>query len=95
MLWYYTPMALDASRHLTSSRAVVYDCMDELSAFRGAPPDLIFATGVGRAGRQLRERLLGHADEHRSAVPPGDERLEQEAARFQVLRDGAVSDGGL
>jgi UDP-galactopyranose mutase len=41
VLWYYTPMALDASRHLTSSRAVVYDRMDELSACRGAPPDLI------------------------------------------------------
>lgn len=39
VLWYYTPMALDFTRHLTP-RAVVYDCMDELSAFADAPPAL-------------------------------------------------------
>lgn len=37
--WYYTPMAMLFSRHLTPA-ATVYDCMDELSAFRGAPPGL-------------------------------------------------------
>jgi UDP-galactopyranose mutase len=40
VLWYYTPMALPFTRHLRSS-LVVYDCMDELSAFRGAPPALL------------------------------------------------------
>jgi UDP-galactopyranose mutase len=39
MLWYYTPMALTFTRSL-SPRLTVYDCMDELSAFRGAPPQL-------------------------------------------------------
>lgn len=39
LLWYYTPMALALTRHL-SPRAVVYDCMDELSAFQGAPAAL-------------------------------------------------------
>jgi UDP-galactopyranose mutase len=34
--WYYTPMALPFTRHL-SPEATVYDCMDELSAFAGAP----------------------------------------------------------
>jgi UDP-galactopyranose mutase len=38
-LWYYTPMALGWTRHLRPA-AVVYDCMDELSAFKGAPPEL-------------------------------------------------------
>ncbi len=38
--WYYTPMALGFTRRL-QPRAVVYDCMDELSAFRGAPASLI------------------------------------------------------
>jgi glycosyltransferase involved in cell wall biosynthesis len=38
--WYYTPMALAFSSHLTP-RVTVYDCMDELSAFDGAPPELI------------------------------------------------------
>ena len=37
--WYYTPMALAFSRHLRSE-ITVYDCMDELSAFHGAPPEL-------------------------------------------------------
>ncbi|WP_427185309.1 UDP-galactopyranose mutase [Bordetella bronchialis] len=39
VLWYYTPMALGFSAHLAAD-VVVYDCMDELSAFRGAPPRL-------------------------------------------------------
>lgn len=39
ILWYYTPMAIPFSQHINAS-AVVYDCMDELSAFRGAPPEL-------------------------------------------------------
>lgn len=37
--WYYTPMSLAFSSHL-QPLAVVYDCMDELSAFKGAPPAL-------------------------------------------------------
>lgn len=40
ILWYYTPMALGFSEGLTPS-AVIYDCMDELSLFRGAPPALV------------------------------------------------------
>lgn len=37
--WYYTPMALPISEHL-KPKMVVYDCMDELSAFKFAPPAL-------------------------------------------------------
>lgn len=37
--WYYTPMALQISSHL-KPRMVVYDCMDELSAFKFAPAEL-------------------------------------------------------
>ena len=57
--WYYTPMALRFSDHL-SPAVTVYDCMDELSAFQGAPPalvgeekrlfdraDVVFAGGAG------------------------------------------------
>ena len=36
VLWYYTPMALSCTAHLQPV-AIVYDCMDELSAFMGAP----------------------------------------------------------
>jgi UDP-galactopyranose mutase len=37
--WYYTPMALPISDHFNPS-LVVYDCMDELSAFKFAPQSL-------------------------------------------------------
>ncbi len=40
VLWYYTPMALPFTRHL-SADLVVYDNMDELSAFRGAHPRML------------------------------------------------------
>jgi UDP-galactopyranose mutase len=39
VFWYYTPMALMFTDHL-KPRASVYDCMDELSAFKGAPTRL-------------------------------------------------------
>ena len=39
VLWYYTPMALKFTRHL-KPMSVVYDCMDELSNFKLAPPEL-------------------------------------------------------
>lgn len=40
VLWYYTPMALPHAEGL-EPLAVVYDCMDELSLFRGAPRELL------------------------------------------------------
>lgn len=49
--WYYTPMALRFSDHLLPA-VTVYDCMDELSAFQGAPPELI----------ELEQRLFERAD---------------------------------
>lgn len=49
--WYYTPMALPFTRHLAPA-AVVYDCMDELSNFRGAPAAL----------RRLESELFARAD---------------------------------
>jgi UDP-galactopyranose mutase len=51
VLWYYTPMALTFSRDIAAS-TIVFDCMDELSAFRGAPRELI----------ELEQELMGRAD---------------------------------
>jgi glycosyltransferase involved in cell wall biosynthesis len=51
ILWYYTPMALAFSSHLQPC-ATVYDCMDELSAFKHAPPAL----------RALEKDLFDRAD---------------------------------
>jgi glycosyltransferase involved in cell wall biosynthesis len=39
-LWFYTPMALPFASDLRP-RGVVYDCMDELSHFKGAPKQLV------------------------------------------------------
>jgi UDP-galactopyranose mutase len=39
-VWFYSPMALPLMQQLTPE-FVVYDCMDELSAFRNAPRQLI------------------------------------------------------
>lgn len=38
--WYYTPMALEYTSHL-KPEVTIYDSMDELSAFRFAPPQLL------------------------------------------------------
>jgi UDP-galactopyranose mutase len=40
LLYYFTPLALKYSDHIGAS-LVVYDCMDELAAFAGAPPETI------------------------------------------------------
>ena len=40
VFWYYTPMALEFTRQF-SPLATVFDCMDELSAFQGAPQQLL------------------------------------------------------
>ena len=49
--WYYTPMALTYTQEL-APLAVVYDCMDELSSFKGAPAAL----------RQREQELFKKAD---------------------------------
>jgi UDP-galactopyranose mutase len=40
LAWLYTPLALPLARELRPD-AMVYDCMDELSMFLGAPPELL------------------------------------------------------
>lgn len=41
VLWFNDPMAVVAFAGHLGERAIVYDCMDELSQFHGAPPALI------------------------------------------------------
>lgn len=70
--WYYTPMALQFTRTLDCDLCV-YDCMDELSAFRFAPPDLVALEGellrsadlVFTGGRSLyKAKRQRHKDVH-------------------------------
>lgn len=49
--WYYTPMMLPFSDHVPAA-CIVYDCMDELSAFKDAPPELL----------EREQRLIERAD---------------------------------
>jgi len=49
--WYYTPMALTFARDIKAD-VTVYDCMDELSGFKGAPDGL----------RRLELELMQRAD---------------------------------
>lgn len=51
LTWLYTPMALPLALALDPD-AAVYDCMDELSLFLGAPPELL----------TLESQLLEYAD---------------------------------
>lgn len=51
LLWYWTPMSLAFTDHL-QGQVVIYDCMDELSAFKFAPPAML----------EMEQRLLSRAD---------------------------------
>jgi len=71
-LWMYTPMALPVAQRL-QPLAVAYDCMDELSAFRFAPPELLereaqllaWADVVFTGGPSLHRAKVGrHANVH-------------------------------
>ena len=52
LLWYYSPMDSSWSLGYFENRGVVYDCMDELSQFTGAPKALV----------NNEARLIEHAD---------------------------------
>ena len=68
--WFYTPMPAPVMLGALGERAVVYDCMDELSQFRFAPPELV-----------ARERLLmSRAD----VVFTGGHRLWQSKSRHHA-----------
>ncbi len=64
ILWFYDPMSVTAFAGQLGERAIVYDCMDELSQFKGAPPELIArerellqkADVVFCGGRKMRDK---------------------------------------
>ncbi len=87
--WYYTPMALLFSDHL-QPMLTVYDCMDQLSAFDGAPPALLeqerrlfrAADVVFTGGRSLyEEKRSKHENVH--LFPSSVDRAHFMAAREQ------------
>lgn len=66
ILWFYDPMAVTAFAGQLEERLIVYDCMDELAQFKGAPPELLareqtllkHADVVFCGGRKMREKRL-------------------------------------
>lgn len=66
ILWFYDPMAVTAFAGELDERLIVYDCMDELAQFKGAPPELLAreqtllrqADVVFCGGRKMREKRL-------------------------------------
>ena len=91
--WFYTPMALSFAGDLAAD-LVVYDCMDELSLFRGAPPRMV----------ELERRLLARADlvftGGRSLYEAKRQRHRRvhcfpssiDAAHFRAAREGSLSE---
>lgn len=66
--WFYDPMAVTSFAGHMNEIATVYDCMDELSKFKGAPPEIV-----------AREReLLAKAD----VVFTGGRKMWESKSRF-------------
>ncbi len=66
LLWLYTPMALDFADSIAHSLLIV-DVMDQLSAFKGAPPELI--AKEERALRRADVVFAGGASLYRAKKP--------------------------
>ena len=66
--WFYDPMAVTAFDGHMGEILTVYDCMDELSKFRGAPPEIV----------QREARLLMRAD----VVFTGGRKLYEAKSRY-------------
>ncbi|MEC3947733.1 UDP-galactopyranose mutase [Sphingobium sp. HWE2-09] len=91
ILWFYTPMMLGFAGHV-KAHAIIYDCMDELSAFRFADPQLVAqeaslmkrADVVFTGGYSLYEAKRGsHAAIH--PFPSAVDTLHFAAARGNVI----------
>ena len=66
--WFYDPMAVTAFGGQMNEAAVVYDCMDELSKFKGAPPAIA----------EREQKLLALAD----VVFTGGRKMYESKSRF-------------
>lgn len=91
LFWYYTPMALKFSDQF-KPKFIVYDCMDELSAFKFAPPELVYlekklmakADIVFTGGNSLfQAKRNQHTNIH--AFPSGIEKEHFERARLKLI----------
>jgi UDP-galactopyranose mutase len=92
IVWYYTPMAREFASDLKPS-VTIYDCMDELSAFAGAPPamrmneeglfrdaDLVFTGGASLFESKRRQHPSVH-------LFPSSVEIEHFAQARSIKRD--------
>lgn len=68
--WFYDPMAVTSFAGNMNEQAIVYDCMDELSQFKGAPKELV----------QRERQLLGVAD----VVFAGGRKMWESKSRYNA-----------
>jgi len=94
LLWVYSPMAVTFAEHLKPV-ATVYDCMDELSLFAGAPPelrererclletaDLVFTGGASLfEAKRTASRNFRDAKGRRTVRPPSTRRASPRCMR--------------
>ena len=78
LLWYYSPMDAAWSLGHLPHRGIVYDCMDELSQFTGAPPTLL----------QQEARLIRHADVIFAGGPELGERKRKQHSNVHTFGCG-------
>ncbi|MFD3001514.1 glycosyltransferase family 1 protein [Pontibacter toksunensis] len=99
ILWYYTPMALGFSSHL-SPALTIYDCMDELSAFKFSPPllkeleqelfkraDLVFTGGQSLYDSKKKQHMQTHlfpSSIDKAHFAKAKEQLEQPADQAAI-----------
>lgn len=101
IFWYYTPMALDFSRNFTPAQ-VVYDCMDELSAFKFAPArikfmeqqlftraDIVFTGGV----TLYEAKKVSHSNIHSFPSSIDKEHFQKARERLAEPQDQAGIEG--
>ena len=94
LLWFYDPMGVTSFAGQMNERAIVYDCMDELSQFKGAPPALVererellgVADVVFCGGQKMRKKRLPlNANTHFFGTGVDIEHFGQALAREQKV----------
>ena len=90
--WFYDPMAITAFAGQMNDAAIVYDCMDELSQFKGAPAELVkrerqllaIADVVFAGGPKIHRAKARHSDNCHAFGCGVDEK------HFGIARNGAA-----
>jgi glycosyltransferase involved in cell wall biosynthesis len=93
ILWFYTPMALPFARHIAAD-LIVFDKMDELSAFQNAPPlllaleqELLELADVVFTGGAAMHEAAAHRHANIHCFPSSIDTAHFAQARSDILTD--------